>query len=73
MDMGDVTAALDSIEKMSTHAQKIDEYKKLAESLFKTGASAATAQTARCLGPLSSLSLRRRCDGAAGYVPGAPR
>ena len=36
--MGDVTASLDAIERMGTHAQKIEEYKKLAEALFKAGA-----------------------------------
>lgn len=36
--MGDVNAALDSIEKLGTHAQKIEEYKKLADMLFKAGA-----------------------------------
>lgn len=35
--MGDVTASLDAIEKMATHAQKIEEYKKLSEALFKAG------------------------------------
>ena len=35
--MGDVTASLDAIERMGTHAQKIEEYKKLAEALFKAG------------------------------------
>jgi hypothetical protein len=30
-----VTAALDAIERIGTHAQKIDEYKKLASRLFE--------------------------------------
>ncbi|KAJ1473227.1 hypothetical protein T484DRAFT_3364849 [Baffinella frigidus] len=38
--MGDVTASLDAIEKMATHAQKIEEYKKLSEALFKAGVMA---------------------------------
>ncbi|EKX53209.1 hypothetical protein GUITHDRAFT_156990 [Guillardia theta CCMP2712] len=32
--MSDLASQLDAIEKISTHAQKIDEYKKLAEKLF---------------------------------------
>jgi COP9 signalosome complex subunit 4 len=32
--MADLAAQLDAIEKISTHAQKVDEYKKLAERLF---------------------------------------
>ncbi len=33
--MGDVAAALHEIERIGTHAQKIDEYKKLASKLFE--------------------------------------
>lgn len=32
--MSGVSAQLDAIEKVATHAQKIEEYKKLAERLF---------------------------------------
>eukprot|EP00961_Rhodomonas_salina_P121045 1629108-Rhodomonas_salina.1 len=32
--MSGVAAQLDAIEKVATHAQKIEEYKKLAERLF---------------------------------------
>jgi hypothetical protein len=34
--MADLAAQLDAIEKISTHAQKMEEFKKLAERLFAT-------------------------------------
>ena len=33
--MSEVNGSLDAIEKMSSHAQKIEEYKKLADRLFQ--------------------------------------
>ena len=34
VSMADLAAQLDAIERVSTHAQKIEEFKKLAERLF---------------------------------------
>ena len=48
--MTDLAAQLDAIEKISTHAQKVDEFKKLAERLF---AAPDTGQLSQFLARLS--------------------
>ena len=48
--MTDLAAQLDAIEKISTHAQKVDEFKKLAERLF---AAPDTGQLSQFLSRLS--------------------